>query len=231
MSRSKHTTPPRIRAPRRLRAPDEPRGHGDASTRQALARALKELGICFEGPPERREGEEPAPLPRLRVARPREGFHHPAARADIVRLLRFFGEGCTYGLRSIELVRGDTEAPADDLPFGRLVVPGRILLYEQPVPPWVLPGRLTEHETERLRLAGALLTEEGLQTLVVWTGETLRQFMLFDVLMHEIGHHVIQQYKGKRPARVVRTRDHEAFAAHFARRCRQIYLDRQSCNP
>jgi Zn-dependent peptidase ImmA (M78 family) len=47
--------------------------------------------------------------------------------------------------------------------------------------------------------------------------------MLFDVLMHEVGHHVIQQYKGKRPARVARTKDHEALAERFAARCRELY--------
>jgi hypothetical protein len=223
MSRSKHTNPPRIRAPHRVRAPEEARGDGDASAHHALARALKELGVCLDGLPARSGHEEPAPLPRLRVARPREGYHHPAARADVVRLLRFFGEPCTYGLRSIELVRGEAGAPADDLRFGRLLVPGRILLYEQPLPPWVLLGRLPATEAERLRAAGALVEEDALQTVVAWPGQALREFMLFDVLMHEIGHHMIQQYKGKRPARVVRTRDHEAFAAHFARRCRQIY--------
>ncbi len=224
MSGSKHTTPPRIRAPRRVRAPDEPRGHGDPSARQALARALKEIGIRLDWPAEAQEGDAAAPLPSLRVARPREGYHHPATRPAVVRLLRFFGEPCTYGLQSVELVRGDAGAPADELRFGRLLVPGRIVLYDQPLTPWVLPGRLPDGESERLRAAGALVEAAGLQTLVAWPGETLRQFMLFDVLMHEIGHHMIQQYKGKRLVRVLRTRDHEAFAAQFARRCRRIYL-------
>jgi hypothetical protein len=65
--------------------------------------------------------------------------------------------------------------------------------------------------------------DNGTLTVVTWPGATLRDFMLFDVLMHEIGHHLIQQYKGKRPARVVRTRDHEAFADRFAERCRLLY--------
>jgi hypothetical protein len=40
--------------------------------------------------------------------------------------------------------------------------------------------------------------------------------MLFDVLLHEIGHHVLQHGKGKRLVRIARTRDHEAFATRFA---------------
>jgi hypothetical protein len=62
-----------------------------------------------------------------------------------------------------------------------------------------------------------------LQTTVDWPGDTLRDFVLFDVLMHEIGHHIVQQYTGNRAGRVMRTRDHEAFAERFARRCREEF--------
>jgi hypothetical protein len=223
MSRSKHTIPPRLRAPRRVRAPQEPRGHGDESAHQALGRALKELGLRLVSLPDLPEDKDPAPLPRLRLARPRTGFHHPASRADIARLLRFFGARCTYGLQSVELVRGDDALPRSSLQLGRLLVPGRILLYDQPRSPWVLVGRLPGQEAERLGFAGALVEGGELQSVVTWPGETLREFMLFDVLMHEVGHHLIQQYKGKRPARVARTKDHEAFAARFGRRCRLLY--------
>src|SRR5207247_1046255 len=154
MSGSKHTVPIRIRAPRRVRAPGEARGHGDPSTLQACARALKELGIRIVPDVDHPSSDQPAPLPRLRVSRPRDGFHHPAGRTDIVRLLRFFGEVCTYGLQSIELVRGADPEQEGRLSFGRLWVPGRITLYDQPTSPWVLTGWLPEREAARLRLAG-----------------------------------------------------------------------------
>src|SRR5206468_1152450 len=82
----------------------------------------------------------------------------------------------------------------------------------------------------KMRRAGALVERlgDGSQTRVEWPGETLRDFMLFDVLMHEIGHHLIQQYTGKRTARVARTREHEAFAELFARQCRQAYLAQEA---
>jgi hypothetical protein len=225
MSRSKHTDPARIRAPRRVRAPHEPRGHADPGARDTIARALKELGIVLAAEPELREGHSSMPLPRLRVSRPRHGCHHPAGRADIVRVLRFFGESYTYGLHSIELLKGEG-APLD-FSLGRLFVPGRIVLYDQPPSPWLLAGTLPEEEAARLRRAGAVCetAEDGFQTTIAWPGDTLREFMLFEVLMHEIGHHLIQQYKGKRPARVARTRDHEAFAHQFAARCRELWGD------
>jgi hypothetical protein len=49
--------------------------------------------------------------------------------------------------------------------------------------------------------------------------------MLFDGLMHEVGHHLIQQYTGKRGDRVMRTVDHERRADAFAARCREVWLD------
>jgi hypothetical protein len=50
--------------------------------------------------------------------------------------------------------------------------------------------------------------------------------MLEEVLLHEIGHHVLQHHTGKRPVRIARTRDHEAFAAAFAEKERAVLLKR-----
>lgn len=143
-------------------------------------------------------------------------------------MLQFFGAHCIYGIRAIELVHGHACAQNATLTFGRLIVPGRILLHDQPLSPWVLPGQLSVRAAERMRGAGATVTlvGHGSQTIVAWPDDTLRDFMLFDVLMHEIGHHRIQQYKGNRSARVMRTRDHEASADHFARQCRAQYAAR-----
>ena len=104
-------------------------------------------------------------------------------------------------------------------------MPGRMLLYAQPTAPWVLMGRLSGRDLERLRRAGALIEtlDSAGQTIVTWPGTTLRDFMLFDVLMHEVAHHMIQQYTGKYSARVRRTRDHEAFADYVAVQCRRRY--------
>jgi hypothetical protein len=167
----------------------------------------------------------PAPLPRLRVQRPRAGHAHPAARSEIIALLRCLGETCSYGLRAVELVRAPSVAPAGRLLLGHLRVPGRVRLYDQPLSPWCLPGQLAPAAAARLTRAGAIveLVAGGQQTRVAWPGDTLRDFMLFDVLLHEIGHHLLQQYTGKRRARIARTRDHEAFAEAFAQRARRQF--------
>jgi hypothetical protein len=160
--------------------------------------------------------------PRVQASRLPAGLLHPADRADVIDLLRRAGTECTYGLRAVRLsVAPQTDGP--ELRFGRLMVPGVIFLYAQPQPPWVLPGRLPAFEQERLERSGAEIASRGggMQTIVAWPGDTLRRFMLFEVLLHELGHHVLQHERRAPAGRIVRTRDHEAFAEQFARRWRE----------
>src|SRR5262249_9325455 len=127
----------------------------------------------------------------------------------------------TYGLRAVEL--GNPPVGSEGVTFGRYEPAGRVLLFAQSKPPWLLPGTLPARELERLRRAGAqaeLLS--GAWTGVAWPGDGLRDFMLHDALLHELGHHVVQQYTGKRAVRMMRTRDHEAFAERFAARVRAV---------
>jgi hypothetical protein len=205
VSRSVHTRPRAIRAADRLRAPYAPR-------RVANLRAV-------DVDPNVRDIV--SPVPRIHIQRPGPGMIHPASRADIVRVLAFFGPECSYGIRSITLARAPTII-TNRLSFGRLIVPGRIVLFAQSASPWIVAGRLADEAEERLIRAGALAERvaNGAQTVVSWPAESLRDFMLYDVLMHEIGHHLIQHHTGKRTVRVARTKDHEAFADAFARRCR-----------
>jgi hypothetical protein len=134
--------------------------------------------------------------------------------ADIRQALDFFGPTAGYGLRGIELRH---TVATDRLLLATLKVPGLIVLYEQRRPPWTFPGCLNENALERLRRAGAHVTGA---TTVDWPADTLRDFLLFDGLMHEIGHHIIQHATGKRAARVMRTADHERRADAFAAACR-----------
>ncbi len=224
MSRSKHTRPRHILAASRVRAPYEPRGANDMSALHREARRLKEEGIILAAG-EKDVGRMPYPLPRVVVQRPSAGHCHPSSKRDIIEVLRFFGEEYTYGLRQIVLARTPAGQLSGKFIFGRLFVPGTIIMYEQPRTPWALPGILAEKEWKRLARAGASIEQvrHGLQTVVHWPDAALRDFMLFDVLMHEIAHHTLQQYTGKRPARIARTADHEAYADRFASKCRTRY--------
>jgi hypothetical protein len=232
MSRSKHTRPYHILAAGRVRAPYEPRRRDDISSERTVGRALKELGIVLDATRNGIEGEEASPLPRLVVKRPRHGRFHPLSRADVSEALRFFGESCVYGLRSISLVNGVNQSTARGVLLGAYVAPGRVLLFDQLPSPWKLAGRLPEEVVRRLHRAGANvdMPDGDFLTVVTWPGETLRTFLLFDGLMHEIGHHIIQHSKGKRCVRIVRTKDHEELADRFAQKCRLLYRARESEN-
>ncbi len=220
MSRSKHTDPRAIRAARRIVAPRHRRSEGDPSLRRRRGRLAKEMAGASDDVG-RRSPSRPA-RPRIIERRPRPGFHHPAGRKDVLRILEWIGPEATYGVRSVELCHGPAMNRTGLPCFGRLCVPGRILLYELPISPWRLSGMIAAHDAELLAKAGAVLTahQETGVTLVHWPGNTLRQFMLFDVLLHEVGHHILQHHKGKRLARIARTRDHEAFAERFVEKCR-----------
>lgn len=183
-----------------------------------LARELKEAGLVPELRSSPTSEEHAGPLRvRIRAARPRAGFCHPAAPAEVREVLAACGARCTYGLRTVELLPGRSGAAARRLRFGMLRVPGRIVLYDQLPSPWLLPGMLRRADADRLTRSGAMIETDpgGVVTRVTWPDPTLRDFMLFDVLLHELAHHVLQQYTGKRTAQVARTRDHEAYAAHF----------------
>ncbi len=227
MSRSKHTDPLPIRAKRRVQSPREPRSAGDPSLRQRLGRMLKEKGIVHahgDGGAQAR----PAP-PRVTVQRPQSGFFHPARRVDVFQVLDFVGPEAIYGVRCIELSRASNTGGSAHSVMGRLVVPGRILLYEQPLPPWRLTGTLAEGDTALFRQAGAVVEvrDEIAATTIDWSRDTLRYFMIFEVLLHEIGHHILQHNKGKRTKPIARTQDHEAFAQRFAQQCRTAWFDQK----
>lgn len=227
LSRSKHTRPAHIIAAERVRTPRGKRDEQNVAARQ-MVRILKEFGIELCEPANRSTTETgPTIFPRITVQRTHKGYLHPADKRDITRLLEQFGELAWYGVREICLVQ-NSELQSDKFKFGALSVPGKILLYEQPEPPWICSG--LPNNSDLLNAAGAVITTstDGSRSMIDWTLDDLRDFMLFDVLMHEIGHHLVQQFTGKRQAQVLRSKDHESVAANFARRCREQYVPGES---
>jgi hypothetical protein len=216
LTRTLHTQPGSILAARRTAAPHRSRGDEPLAGLRRR-RLMSDLGVEL---PDDDEGQ----WPRIRVGRCRPGFLHPIGRGEIVEALAFFGPLVRYGLRSIEL-RQAGEEERGSLTLARLVVPGRILLYEQSEPPWLIRGDLSRGSRERLERTGAIIESGPASTRVDWPGDSLAHLMLFDGLMHEIGHHLIQHHKGKRPARMMRTADHERRARDFADGCRRSWVE------
>ncbi len=198
MSRSKHTDPRHIRAKRRLRWPRDGRGTSDPSRRNRVGRMLKELGIVYRFDDSDRLSENLRP--RIIERPPKPGYCNPVSKGEIIQLLEFVGAEAMYGLRCIEYVSASPLASSAFPLFGRLIVPGHILLYQQLIPPWRLSGKISAIDAHLFQRAGAIIdTHHDIDVTVVdWPGDTLRDFFLLDVLLHELGHHVMQHYKGNR---------------------------------
>jgi hypothetical protein len=158
--------------------------------------------------PRRIRATRRARFPVVRARRPHPGRHHPASASDVRKALKAFGEEVYYGVESVELVPGPTAGGR--LSFGRLLGPGRIVLYDQAPSPWRRGHPLGAAQRKELEAGGADLSAEG---VVSWPNGALRRFMLGYVLAHELGHHVLQHERRLRGQRGARTREHEARAA------------------
>jgi hypothetical protein len=219
VSRSLHTDPYPLRAIRRVGAPrrrrdQEPR----VARRQAKLNAARDAGPC----PGTDQASMPSPNVHVHMCPARRGFVHPASVADITALLSRLGPIAVYGLRHIELrhLEGDDRSR---VLVAALRMPGVVVLYEQACPPWLISGRLASGSLRRLERAGAQVDMSASHTWVGWPDLTLRNFMLFDGLVHEIGHHMIQHGAGRATAPVMRTADHERLADAFAAGCRRAW--------
>jgi hypothetical protein len=133
-----------------------------------------------------------------------------------MQFLEQLGPSGIYGLKEIELRR----APAGKhiFIFGRYEAPSKICLFEQEKSPWLWP-KLPPKIIRFLRMAGAQFDSVSRQ--ITWSGHALNNFMLRHVLLHELGHHRLQYYVGKRREARARERDHEAYARLHARRERK----------
>ncbi len=224
MSRSKQTRPRQIIAVDRIRNPREAKGFSDSQRVNRVRQVLRDVGInAFE---DLAPGLGFADLPRIVVKRPRTGFFHPANKSQIERVLIHFGELSWYGIQEISLLQ-NSKATVNKLSFGSLIIPGKIQLFEQRKTPWFLSGGFAPEQQSLLENAGAIVefSSDRLRCKIDWPDDSLSNFMLFEVLMHEVGHQIIQQFTGKRTAQVLRTKEHELLASAFARRCRQNYFD------
>ena len=221
MSRSLQTEPRSIRAVRRTTQPWASR-RDETVVQRRQARLLGAAGIEIG---QQVESQTDSHRLRVRTVPARPGFIHPLGAPQIRDALAFFGPIASYGLRSIEMRQATDPLHAGIPILAELRVPGVIILYEQAISPWSIPGTLSRRSLERLRDAGAVVEMTSQAVMVGWPDGTLGEFMLFEGLMHEIGHHLVQHETGQREARVMRTTDHERRARRFARECREAWRE------
>lgn len=210
MSRSLHTQKLSVRAQRRLERP--------YSKRREEARRLSG----------REHGTQQAPiaLPRRHPVQTRKappGMQHPLALRDIQALIERLGPASLYGLKTIRF-RPESALRAEGIVFAEYAPPGEIHLYTLPASPWRLSFLLTAEDREAFEGYDARLEIDldREQTTIYWSADGLKRFMLYEVLAHELGHHLLQHHKGKRKATLCRRSDHEKRADLQSRRAQKM---------
>jgi hypothetical protein len=194
VSRSLHTQKLDVRAERRLDRP--------YSKRQAEADRLSGRDVRYSAATSCR--------PRIEWQKPLSGTWQPLKVRDVRTFLKSLGPPAAYGLRVIRLKR-ESAFSAEGIVFAEYVMPGEIRLYSVPANPWELPFILACADRAAFERHGARVEVDFAQeqTTVRWSADGLKQFVLYEVLAHELGHHMLQYRKGKRTEAVCRWSDHE----------------------
>ncbi len=166
------------------------------------------------------------PHPRIDTQKPLPGFVQPLQPSDIRAFLARIDPANSYGLRVIRL-RQECLLHRNGITFAEYVIPGEIHLYALPASPWHLPFVPCASDRETFARHGGMVTVDTARndTTVVWTRDSLQSFLLYEVLAHELGHHVLQHNKGKRQAQICRRADHEACADLHSRRMGKLRVD------
>lgn len=155
--------------------------------------------------------------PRILAAKSLPDLINPLQSREVRAFLAILGPAATYGLRAIRL-RQECLFNQTNLVFGEYVVPQEIHLYAVPPSPWRLPFVPCRADLATFEYYASDLHVNTVrrQTCIVWEPDGLREFFLYVVLAHEIGHHLLQYQRGKRRAQNYRRADHEAWQTPIA---------------
>ena len=163
-------------------------------------------------------------LPRLTifVQKPLPGMRHAVTPRDVRDVFVRLGPASTYGLKCVRL-RQECALQSAGIVFGEYLLIGEIYLYSLPDLPWHLPYLLAARDIAAFERFGACIASraDARTTTIAWNSDGQREFVLSEVLAHELGHHLLQRGKGKRKAVVCRRSDHERRADLQCRRARR----------
>jgi hypothetical protein len=177
-----------------------------------------------------RDGDGAPLLPRIIARKPRRGDVHALSPEMVRTILGRVPVEQLFGLRRIEL-RARTDRFGD--PFAHYLRDERtIRLYSVPDGEWPLSLhaveslRLGQYRARVRRHAGGVTVAWSPPDRVVWRA----LWFWIEVLAHELGHHVRNQYRARHP-RVARTRDEESVADLYSRRSWAALLRAAAVDP
>ena len=161
-------------------------------------------------------------LPRIVVREPRKGDVHPLTRDQIWYYLAMVPPAYVYGLKAVEL---RPRKDALGCPYG-LYSPRdkRIWLYSCPAREWHFSNEIW-HSAKAILTWGAQIVEsEGSSgdIAVQWNDPVDIELFLVDVLLHELGHHYVHQYKSSRGMPGTRPRHEVVAEVHVKKQWQQI---------
>ncbi len=166
----------------------------------------------------------------IRLENPSRDFYHPVTPQDIAELLVRLPADDLRGLEMITLRRVPWSSYLRDDSFGWYDPHDRdISLRAFPVDQRLYVGERGPTERERREFDPFCTNWQRGRGgwYLQWDDESLRRFYLYDVLLHEIGHHVADR---DRPVGRTRRSSHEDFAHDYARRWRRALLGESTSN-
>ncbi len=214
ISRSLHTQHITERATRRLLRPH--------SARYAEAALLSGRETHFRPVTIAADTDAPVRLsggPRITTHKPLPDLVLPLCPSDVRRFFAILGPASLYGLRRVRLRQQCLFTP-QGVTFAEYTLGGAIDIYAVPPSPWRLAFVPCDSDLRAFTRHAARLDVEttARRTTVWWEPDGLLAFFLFEVLAHEIGHHVLQRDRGRQSTPACRRADHEACADTYARR-------------
>lgn len=161
-------------------------------------------------------------LPRIVVREPRKGDVHPLTRVQVRYYLAMVPPAYVYGLKAVEL-RPRTGALG--CPYG-LYSPRekRIWLYSCPAHEWHFSNEIWHRHKAVLTWGAQIVESHGSsgEIAVQWNDPVDIELLLVHVLLHELGHHYVHQYKSSRGMPGTRARHEVVADVHVKKQWQQI---------
>lgn len=162
-------------------------------------------------------------LPRIVNRKPRIGDIHPLTRDQVWNYLLLVPPAYVYGLKAIEL---RPRKDAVGCPYGLYSsVEKRIWLYSCPAREWHFSEEIWPRHKAVLTAGAQIIASQnaGKDVVVEWNDPIDIELLFVDVLLHEMGHHYINQYRSSRGSPATNFREEALANVHVKKLWQQIY--------